>query len=71
MKQPQGRILIELLKKFPMTTGDMEKLSISQCPWKRIAEQLKPHEKLVKTKNPNLPTVYRVKVVREMEQECQ
>lgn len=68
MKQPQGRVLIELLKKFPMTTGDMEQLRISQCPWKRIAEQLKPHEKLVKTENASGLTVYSVKVVRECEE---
>jgi hypothetical protein len=65
MKQPQGRVLIELLKKFPMTTGDMEQLRISQCPWKRISEQLKPHEKLVKAVNGLGLTVYSVKVVRE------
>jgi hypothetical protein len=65
MKQPQGRVLIELLKKFPMTTGDMEQLRISQCPWKRISEQLKPHENLVKTVNALGLTVYSVKVVRE------
>lgn len=65
MKQPQGRILIELLKQFPMTTGDMEQLRISQCPWRRISEKLLPHEKLVKTKNALGLTVYSVKVVRE------
>ena len=65
MKQSQGRILIELLKKFPMTTGDMEQLRISQCPWKRISEALRSDEQLVKTKNAVGLTVYSVKVVRE------
>jgi hypothetical protein len=65
MKPTQGRVLIELLKKTPMTTGDMEQLRISQCPWKRISEALRSDEQLVKTKNSVGLTVYSVKVVHE------
>lgn len=48
--QTQGRRLIALLKKRGMTTMWLQAQMISTCPWKRIVEQLKPNEQLLKTK---------------------
>jgi len=49
-KQTQGRRLIALLKKRAMSTMWLLDQRISTCPWKRIVEQLKPNEQLLKTK---------------------
>jgi len=49
-KQTQGRRLIALLKRRGMTTLELQNTWLSACPWKRIVEQLKPNEKLLKTK---------------------
>lgn len=48
--QTQGRRLIALLKKRGMTTMQLQQAWISTCPWKRVVEQLKPNEQLLKTK---------------------
>lgn len=48
--QTQGRRLIALLKKRGMTTMDMMQTGISVCCWKRLREQLKPNEILLKNK---------------------
>ena len=45
-----GRVLIECLKRVPMTYGEMLRLGFSTCPWRRVAESLRPNEVLVKTK---------------------
>ena len=47
----QGRRLINILKREPMTYLEMLMLGISVCPWKRIKEQLRDDEKLVKKTN--------------------
>jgi len=56
----QGRQLISLLKRRGMTTMDLLQTRISVSPWKRIAEGLRPGERLHKTKNKRGLTVYRV-----------
>ncbi|MFN7610237.1 MAG: hypothetical protein ACK5QX_04775 [bacterium] len=57
---PQGRRLIAQLKRRGMTTLEMLQLGISVCPWKRVREQLKADEMLVKSKNKQGLIVYRV-----------
>lgn len=57
---PQGRRLIAQLKRRGMTTLEMLQLNISVCPWKRVREQLKADEMLVKSKNKQGLIVYRV-----------
>jgi hypothetical protein len=42
----QGRRLIAILKRRGMTMMDLIQTGISVCPWKRIAESLKPGERL-------------------------
>lgn len=59
-KPQQGRRLIALLKRRPMTYAQMLQASESRCPWKRVAECLKPHEKLVKGRSPHGWTTWRV-----------
>ena len=44
----QGRRLIMLLKRNPMTTMQMLQTGISGCPWKRIRESLHEDEQLLK-----------------------
>lgn len=44
----QGRTLIAALRKRPHTYLDMLAHCVSTSPWKRIAETLRPTEKLVK-----------------------
>lgn len=51
VKTPQGRRLINILKKRRMTYLEMLLLGISVCPWKRIREQLVEGETLVKSVN--------------------
>jgi hypothetical protein len=50
MKTTQGRKLIALLKKRGMSTLELQLTGLSTCPWKRLVEQLKPSEQLLKTK---------------------
>jgi len=50
IKQTQGRKLIALLKKHGMSTIEVQKTGISTCFWKRVREQLRPTEELIKTK---------------------
>lgn len=64
-KQNQGRRLIAALKRKGHTTMEMLALGISVAPWKRIAEQLKPGEHLVKRKNERGLLVYRVVGARQ------
>jgi hypothetical protein len=47
-KISQGRRLIDLLKRRPMTTLEMLNTGISVCPWKRIRECLADDEQLVR-----------------------
>ena len=61
----QGRRLIAILKRRGMTMMDLIQTGISVCPWKRIAESLKPGERLDNTrKNGRGLIVYRVVQVR-------
>lgn len=57
----QGRRLIALLKRKPMTYGEMHRTGISTCPHKRVAECLAPHELLVKATNAQGLVVLRVR----------
>lgn len=57
----QGRRLINILKREPMTYLEMLMLGISVCPWKRIKEQLRDDEKLVKKTNHEGLIVWSVK----------
>ena len=56
----QGRRLIAKLKRKAMTYREMQQASPSTCPWKRVPEQLLPHEQLVKKKNAQGWTTWRV-----------
>lgn len=51
MVETQGRRLINVLKRKRMTYLEMMLLGISTCPWKRIREQLREGELLVKSVN--------------------
>lgn len=47
----QGAVLVECLRLRPMTYGEMLRLGVSTCPWRRVAESLDTTKwKLVKTK---------------------
>lgn len=46
-KQPQGRRLIALLKSRAMTSMQLQMTGISTCWWKRVAESLRPGERLI------------------------
>lgn len=61
----QGRELIKLLKRRGMTTMELQDTWISTCPWKRISENLRPNEQLLKTKRerPGKRWVYVYRVV--------
>lgn len=52
MKRTQGRILVEAMKRKPLTYGEMLKvLQWQSCsPWKRASESIKPDERIVKGK---------------------
>ena len=56
----QGRRLIMLLKRRPMTTMQMLLTGVSCAPWKRISECLHPDEKLIHHKRHDGLNVYRV-----------
>lgn len=47
----QGRRLIALLMRKPMTYMEMLATGISTCPHKRVSEQLHDNETLIKTYN--------------------
>ena len=47
----QGRRLIALLKRRPMTYGDMQATGISTSPQKRVIETLRDDERLIKATN--------------------
>ena len=47
-KQAQGRLVIALLKRQPMTYRQMLNLGAGNSPWKRVAECLREDEKLIK-----------------------
>jgi hypothetical protein len=68
MKTTQGRKLIALLKKRGMSTIEVQKTGISTCFWKRVREQLRPSEQLLKTKrypdNGRWFYVYRVVTIK-------
>jgi hypothetical protein len=57
---PQGRRLIALLKRRPMTTMQLLATGISVCPWKRCAECLHDGEQLIHSKRSDGLNVYRV-----------
>jgi hypothetical protein len=44
----QGRFLVSKLSKKPHTYLEMLRYGVSICPWKRVAEALKPGERLKK-----------------------
>ena len=48
---PQGRRLIAILKRRPMTYGDMQATCISTSPQKRVIECLHEDERLIKALN--------------------
>jgi hypothetical protein len=48
VRKTQGRKLIEVLKRQPLSYWDMLNLNISMSPWKRVVESLAPDEELVK-----------------------
>ena len=58
--------LVQALRKGWHTTGDLEALRISQCPWKRLSEAghkfLKPGEKIARKTGPD--GLLRLRVVR-------
>lgn len=60
MKRTQGRRLIEILKRKPMTYMQLLMLGISTCPHKRIAESLRDGEVLIRVRNRRGLTVMRV-----------
>lgn len=60
-KPQQGRRLIALLKRKPMTYAQMLATGISLCPWKRVQECLsEPKEQLIKATNRDGLTVWYV-----------
>ncbi len=56
----QGRRLIALLKRKPMTYGEMHATGISTSPQKRVIEKLRQDEVLVKIKNARGLVMWRV-----------
>lgn len=57
----QGRLLIEQLKQRPHTYLDMLGYALSVSPWKRIVESLHCGEELVKAKDRQGRTTWRVR----------
>ena len=57
---PQGRRIIELLKRRPMTSMEILQTGISTCWWKRVAETIRHDEKLSIAKRADGINVYRV-----------
>ena len=58
--QSQGRALIALLKRRPMSYHDMLMTGLSVCPWKRVAESIGADEQLRKGKNASGLTTWRI-----------
>ena len=56
----QGRRLIALLKRKPMTYMQMLSTGISTAPWKRVVETIGPKEELIKATNRDGLTVWYV-----------
>jgi hypothetical protein len=56
----QGRRLIEVLKRKPMTYMEMNQLGISVSPQKRIVESLAADEEIVKSTDYDGHTTWRV-----------
>lgn len=58
----QGRLIVEALKRRPMTYMQMLALGVSVCPWKRVAETLRlmPEWRLSTGKNRRGLTTWRV-----------
>lgn len=56
----QGRELISRLKRQPMTYMEMLRLGLSVCPWKRVAESLKPSERIKKGRDKRNRITWRV-----------
>ena len=50
-KITQGRRIIAVLKRRPLTYGDMQALGVSTSPQKRVVETLAPDEQIIKAKN--------------------
>jgi hypothetical protein len=50
MKTTQGRRLIAALKRTPMTYGEMQRLGVSTSPQKRVMEQLREDEQVIRAK---------------------
>ena len=59
-KKRQGRILIDMLKRRPMTYRQMLEVSPSCSPWKRVAECLDETEHVVRATNAQGWTTWRV-----------
>lgn len=59
-EKTQGRKLIKLLKRQPMTTLEMLMTGISVCPWKRVRECLQDGETLKIVGKKGRSNVYRV-----------
>lgn len=56
----QGRRVIAVLKRRPLTYMGMIALGISTSPWRRVTESLRTGEKVVKSKNSRDLTTWRV-----------
>ena len=56
----QGRLLIAALKRKPHTYMQMLAHGVSVSPWKRVSEALREGEQLVKGKNRQGLTTWRV-----------
>ena len=60
----QGRLIIEAIKKRPLTYMGMLKLGVSTCPWRRVSECLRENERLVKRADGHGHVTWRVVSVR-------
>lgn len=62
---PQGRRLIEHLKRRAMTYGEMQRLGISTSPQKRVAECLAENEQIIKTRGHDGLVRWRVRTLQK------
>jgi hypothetical protein len=60
----QGRCIIEAIKRRPMTYMQMLALGVSTCPWRRVAEGLREHERLIKREDGHGHITWRVVEVK-------